>query len=413
MRTEGHTNQRRRDTADLAILVYDLRASGVVVNALRIAGAARAAGMTVELWLTADHGPLRSSVPPGITVRTLTAPSAALPRGLRSAMALPRLAGLIRRRRPRILLSSGNHVHAFACIAHLIAGVKGVQLIGRASNALAAVVPPKRMGLLGRLARRAAMVIEKWQYRRMDRIVSVSAELTGHLATFAGTSPDKLRTIPNGVDLAAIESKAAEPADHPWFEHGAPPVLLAVGRLSRQKNFAQLIRAFALLRRFRDARLVIIGAGDAAESSALAALASELGIADDVWLAGYQDNPYRFMARASLFVLSSRWEGASNVLIEALACGCPVVATDCPTGVREIIQDHAPAFLVPLDDVGGMAMAMQAGLHRPLDRHAARRRAADFSLTRSLAAYVAVLREGLHPDDPRTAGPSPQLVFGA
>jgi len=392
-----------RDRVDLAILIYDLRASGVAINALRIAQAARAAGLTVELWLLADEGPLRARMPEGVVMRPISAGGSALPRSLHSAMALPNLVGLIRSRKPALLLSSGNHVHAFASLAHMIAGVRGVRLIGRASNALAAVVPLKRQGILGGLARRASIMIEKWQYRRMDRIVSVSSELAEHLRIHAGAASGKLRIIPNGVDLNAIEVAAAEPVDHPWFANGAPPVIIAVGRLSRQKNFAQLIRAFALLHRFQDARLVIVGAGSSGEAKQLRDLATALGVADAVWLAGYQDNPYRFMARASMFVLSSRWEGASNVLIEALACGCPVVATDCPTGVREVIEDHAPAFLVPPDDVGGMAMAMQAALHRPHDRVAARRRAEDFSLSRSLAAYVTFLREWLPSDENRTS----------
>lgn len=380
---------------DLAILVYDLRASGVVINALRIAEASAAAGLRVELWLISGDGPLRHRVSDKVAVRTIASSSVTERRGLRSVLALPRLVAMLRRHRPRQFLSSGNHVHAFACLAHALAGNAGVRLIGRASNALAAVVPPKRKGLPGAMGRKASIAIERWQYGRMDRIVAVSAELADHLVRHTGARPERIEVIANGVDLAWIRKQALHPVDHPWFSAGEPPVLLAVGRLSRQKNFELLVRAFAELRNKRPARLVVVGAGKAADRAQLARLAADLGVAEDLWIAGFQDNPYRFMARAALFVLPSRWEGASNVLIEALACDVPIVATDCPTGVREVVAAAPSALLVPVDDAAAMAAAMDRSLAVRPPAEARRHHAARFSLATTLAAYVAVFREDL------------------
>src|SRR5690606_37626457 len=135
----------------------------------------------------------------------------------------------------------------------------------------------------------------------------------------------------------------------------APPVLVAAGRLVPQKNFPLLLAAFAQLRAQRPARLLILGEGR--ERPRLEAAAHELGIAADVALPGHVDNPYAAYARASLFVLSSDWEGLPTVLIEALACGCPIVATDCPSGPAEILQGGRYGSLVPMGDAAALAQA--------------------------------------------------------
>ena len=170
----------------------------------------------------------------------------------------------------------------------------------------------------------------------------------------------------------------------------SPPVVIAVGRLSPQKDFATLIRAFAAARQVRPMRLVILGDGPAAERARLAALAETLGVGGDLWLGGYQANPHAFVARAALSVLSSRWEGASNVLIEALACGTPVVATACPTGVREVLTEGC-GTLVPVGDAAAMARAMLARLAGPRGDATCRARAADFSLRAMMDGYAAYL----------------------
>jgi glycosyltransferase involved in cell wall biosynthesis len=380
---------------DLAVVVYDLRSSGVVRNVLRIAETARASGLVTELWLVHSAGALVTELPVSLTVRAMGAPSSRLPRAVHSLANLPRFLGLLRTHRPALLLSAGNHMHAFACLAHRLARVPGTRLIGRVSNALAAAIVPQRPGIAAALLRRAAMMYERIQYRSMHHLATVSQELARDLEYLAGVDPRRITVIANGVDLANIACQSSQPNDHPWFNAGAPPVVVAVGRHCRQKNFAHLLRAFARLRGRIDARLVILGEGEAQARARLQRLASALGVSDDVWLAGFQPNPYRFLVRARLFVLSSRWEGASNALIEALACGCPVVATACPTGVREVLTDDRVGALVPVDDVAALAEAMHARLVRPHDPDSSRRRAATYRLPQTLAAYLALLRREL------------------
>ncbi|MCZ6872143.1 MAG: glycosyltransferase, partial [bacterium] len=160
--------------------------------------------------------------------------------------------------------------------------------------------------------------------------------------------------------------KVQAPLVHPWFEPGCPPVLLAVGRLAKQKDFGTLLRAFARLRRSQPARLLILGEGP--ERPALETLVRELGLEQDVRLPGFVDNPYAYMARASAFVLSSLWEGLPTVLVEALFCGAPVVATDCPSGPREILRGGELGGLVPMRDPVALADSMQMALAGKIPR---------------------------------------------
>jgi glycosyltransferase involved in cell wall biosynthesis len=173
-------------------------------------------------------------------------------------------------------------------------------------------------------------------------------------------------------------------------------VVLAAGRLTPTKDVPTLLRAFARARTVLNARLMILGEGKNAEESAerrleLIALATELGVAEDVSMPGFVDNPFAYMARASVFVLSSLWEGFGNVLVEALACGCPVVSTDSPDGPGEILDRGRYGRLVPVGDHGAMAEAILATLRAPPDPDVLRSRAAMFSVDRAVESYIAAL----------------------
>ena len=182
------------------------------------------------------------------------------------------------------------------------------------------------------------------------------------LASVAGIPRERIEVIYNPVMRPELQEKAQAPLDHPWFKPGGPPVVLAVGSLSVQKDFPTLIQAFAQVRQARPARLLILGEGT--ERPALEALIRQLDLEQDVSLAGFVTNPYAYMAQASLFVLSSRWEGLPGVLIEALCCGTPVISTDCPSGPREILRKEEYGQLVPVGDVPALARAIEKTLAR-------------------------------------------------
>jgi glycosyltransferase involved in cell wall biosynthesis len=173
--------------------------------------------------------------------------------------------------------------------------------------------------------------------------------------------PHKVQQIYNPLPLAWIRQHAQVPVQHPWFAAGQPPVILGVGRLERAKDFATLIRAFAKVRAEQEARLMILGEGSMRLQ--LEMLVRQLGLSECVALPGFDPNPFRYMARAKVFAMSSIYEGFPNVLVQALACGCPVVSTDCPSGPSEILNSGAYGYLVPVGDVDALAASILKTLH--------------------------------------------------
>jgi glycosyltransferase involved in cell wall biosynthesis len=230
-------------------------------------------------------------------------------------------------------------------------------------------------------------------YRQADGIVAVSDGVADDLARQSGLPRARIATVYNPVITPEIAALAGQPVAHRWFLPGAPPVILGVGSLSARKDFPTLLRAFAKLRKERDCRLVILGQAASSKKTQeqraeLTALAASLGVADDVDLPGFVANPFAYMARASVFVLSSAFEGLPGALIQAMACGCPVVSTDCPSGPAEILDNGRFGALVPVGDDGAMAAAIAATLERPVAAATLQARAAMFSVDRAVDRYL-------------------------
>lgn len=200
-----------------------------------------------------------------------------------------------------------------------------------------------------------------------DYVVCVSQGVADDIAETARVPRERIRVIYNPLPLDFIHAQAKERVDHPYFTAGSPPVFVSVGRLTPQKDFANLIRAFAILRAKTQARLIVLGTGDLL--SGLTDLARSLAVQDDVCFAGFVSNPYAYMARSAALVVSSVFEGLSTVLIEGLASGTQVVSTDCPSGPREILEDGKLGRLVPVSDPKTLADAMLDCVLHPM-RHA-------------------------------------------
>jgi glycosyltransferase involved in cell wall biosynthesis len=195
--------------------------------------------------------------------------------------------------------------------------------------------------------------------------------------------------IRNPVVTPDLDRLAAEPAAHPWLADASVPVLIGVGRLTRQKDFPTLLRAFARVRRDRAARLLILGEGR--DRQALLDQARELGVAGDVGFPGFQTNPYAWLARARVFVLSSAWEGSPNALTEAMALGVPVVSTDCRSGPREVLDGGRLGPLVPVGDEEALAAAIVEALDRPVPAPVLKAAVHDYDARASARRYLAVL----------------------
>jgi glycosyltransferase involved in cell wall biosynthesis len=222
----------------------------------------------------------------------------------------------------------------------------------------------------------------------LDGLVAVSKGVAADFVLTTGAPSSRVKVVYNPIVRSELFTLAEAPCPHPWFASGEPPVILAVGRLARQKDFPALLKAFAKVRATRESRLVILGEGQ--ERRLLEGLVSELGLSRAVDMPGFVENPFSYMKRAAMLALSSEWEGFGNVLVEAMALGTPVVSTDCPHGPREILQDGLLGPLVRVGDVSGLAKALQQVLDQPTPADLLRRGAELFNAENSTRNYFSL-----------------------
>jgi len=302
-------------------------------------------------------------------------------------LVLPPLLTYLIRHRPRAILTANHQLNRAALIARYWLGQPPRVTIrmGMSLSALGAEMSPRRR-------QRLFASMQRW-YPRADAVITPSEGVGQDIIRLAGVSRERLHIIRNPIVNATLLEQSRAPVEHCWFRDGEPPVILGVGSLEPRKDFATLLRAFAKLRADIDCRLVILG--DGSDRNALQELARSLGIDDAFDLPGFATNPYRYMRRASVFALTSRREGAPAVIVEALACGTPVVSTDCPSGPAEILGRLDAPALAPVGDVNGIANALLAILRNPPSPDALEAVVGDHKSERSASAYLkAVLDSG-------------------
>lgn len=238
---------------------------------------------------------------------------------------------------------------------------------------------------------RARRALVRALYRRADGLVAASSGTADDLARLSGVARQRIPVIYNPAVPEDLDALVEDAPDHPWLEGDGPPVILGIGRIVRQKDFPTLLRAFAEVRRRRPARLIILGDRDAREAEVpqeIELLIDQLGLREDVSLPGFVDNPYPWLARASVFAFSSAYEGFGIVVAEALATGTPVVATDCESGPREILADGRFGELVPVGDHAALAEAILRTLERSPDAALLRGRAEAFRVEPIVDQYL-------------------------
>ncbi|MBA3318826.1 MAG: glycosyltransferase [Gemmatimonadales bacterium] len=335
----------------IAFFLPSVRGGGAQRVIVNLAQGITARGLPVDVVLATAEGVFLDHLPPAVRVVDL-----GVRRLLRS---LVPLTGYLRRERPRVLVSSMSHANLIALWAARLAR-RSTPVMVTVHNTMSQSTPDQG-GLAGKLSSGLLRTFYPWA----TSVVAVSRGAADDLARTTGLPRDRVDVVYNPVITPAILAQAAARPDHPWFGGGQPPVILGAGRLTRQKDFPTLIRAFAEVRRRRPARLIILGEGE--DRAALETLIAELGLGGDVALPGFRDDPMAYMAGSALFVLSSAWEGLPTVLIEALAAGTRVVSTDCPSGPREILQQGRLGALVPVGDAPALARAMVAALESTPD----------------------------------------------
>jgi glycosyltransferase involved in cell wall biosynthesis len=330
--------------------LYDGGAERVMLN---LAAGLTDHGYKVDLILAQAEGPYLKEVPSSVRLIELNKKHLSAQRTLFS---LPSLVHYIRSEQPDAMLSVLNFANIIAIWAKRLAGVS-FRLAICEQNTYSSEIEqfPKYYGLIFNL-------LMKYSYPQADRIIAVSKGVADDLADVLNIPHEKIDVIYNPVITPEIQEKYKAPLEDLWFGKNHPPVVLAIGRLTKQKGFDVLIRAFAWVRRQRIAHLLILGDGE--DRPALMELLRELDLEPDVRLPGFISNPYPYIANSSVFVLSSRWEGLPTVLVEALYGGIPLIATDCPSGPSEILKGGLYGQLVPVDNIEALAQAILSTLDR-------------------------------------------------
>lgn len=297
-------------------------------------------GIKVDLVVARLQGELVTDISEGINVVDL--------RAKRLLFALGKLSRYVRANKPGYLLSTLDLANLIAILA-----VKLLRLSPKVCVVLAADLPNWRFWQIKKR-------LEKWllikTYPFADKIISMSKGTAQNLAEHSLVAYNDIAVIYNPVIDNSIERAIKEPVAFAGFDIDNTPYILGVGRLAPAKEFSTLIKAFSVVRKQVDVKLLILGEGQLRGD--LEELVRKLGLEHDVYLPGFVRNPFPYMKNASVFALTSNWEGLGNVIIEAMACGCPVVATDCKSGPRELLNDGEYGYLVPVGDVEAVAHAI-------------------------------------------------------
>lgn len=361
----------KEGSGPVALFMSSFFGRGVARVRLNMAEGLLARGYSVDLVVANGIGDLADLVPEGVRVFDLESP--------RLIRALPGFVRYLRDHSPRVVISAEDHVNLVALIARRLVGSRvPISVSCHVLHSLSVDAPLlSRRGWTRSLIR----MLYPWATAR----IAVSTGMADEMAEHTGLPRQSIDVLYNAIVTPGMEVQAAAECPHPWLRAGEPPVVLGVGRLRPGKGFDVLLQAFTEVRRVQPLRLVVLGEGGQRER--LLALANELGVADDFDLPGHVPNPYAYMSRASLFVLSSSFEGLPGVLIQALACGCPVVSTDCRHGPREILLDGEVGPLVPVGDAPAMQKAMKKILDAPPDRASLRDRGQRFEVGRILDEY--------------------------
>ena len=347
-------------------------AERVVINLLK---GMVAHNLPLDLILANAEGPYLNLIPKQVRTIDLAAG--------RVVKAIAPLVRYLRTAKPKVIISHLNHANVIALVAKQLAF----------NNTKIVVVEHNTFSVAQSSLFRGHFIppLMKLLYPKADAIVGVSQAVARDLEQGLSLAAETVKTIYNPVVDRELLAKKNNYIGHPWFQSQTIPVILAVGRLTEQKDFPTLLRAFALLRQKIPARLLILGEGELRQE--LEMMVKQLGIAEAVTLPGFVPNPQDYMSKASVFVLSSRWEGLPTALIEAMACGCPVVATDCPSGSKEILAEGKYGKLIPVGDAEALSTALMGTLQHPPQRELLVDRAKDFEIQNSVSDYLNLIED--------------------
>jgi glycosyltransferase involved in cell wall biosynthesis len=360
----------------LAVVMRAFEGGGAQRDMVLLCNALAATGVNIAILALRSEGPLRSLLAPAIPVLDVA--------GRRIRYAIPGLRRAILELAPGLVVSSESNLNLFSLMA-----VRTLPRAARPKLVLREVGSPSLARrhdpyLQNRLAYRLLTL-----YRHADRIITLTEGAQRDLVSNFAIPADKVSVMRSN---AVVPPDAARRIANWDAESGRESdLIVSIGRLSPEKDHALLLRALALLPRAWSWRLALVGEGP--QRRKLEALARSAGLAERITFAGYSDDPFGWMMRARLAVCSSVYEGLGNAVIEALACGTPVVSTDCPYGPREILQHGRYGTLVPVGDALSLAAAIATAVHRPVDRNRLMRRGFDYTSKRAAACFLELVAD--------------------
>jgi glycosyltransferase involved in cell wall biosynthesis len=324
----------------VAFFLENLSGGGAERNMVSMANYLSENSYEIQMVLTRGEGAFLGSLSPEIRLVDLN--------NRTPYTSFPSLRKYLLSFKPEMLITTLDLINLIALITSRTIRSRPRILI-RIANSVSLQYRPRYKKILER-------ILMSYIYPLADEIIAVSRGVANDLENYAKINREKIRVIYSPVITPNLMTKRSVPLDHQWFQPGKPPVIVGVGRLNQQKNFPRLLRTFAQVRKEVESRLIILGEGE--QRLQLESLIIELGLKDCVQLPGFVENPYPYLKNAGAFVLSSDYEGLPTALIEALACGCPVVATDCPSGPDEILAGGKYGKLVPLGDDDALVQAI-------------------------------------------------------
>ena len=260
--------------------------------------------------------------------------------------------------KPSVILSNQRHIN-FLLVLISIFSIRKSKIIIR--EAAAPTIEIQQKIFIGSYLIKALIKI---LYPYADKIISPTADIKSDLVENYGLSPSKISVINNLIDYEKINNKSKVDQKSFTFDP-KKEYIISVGRLVKQKNYQLLIRAFSKIKN-KNVNLIIVGEGE--EKNNLINLIKELNLTKNIFLLGYMANPYTLMKRSNLLVLSSIYEGIPNVVLEAAALGMPIIATDCPTGPRDILNNGEYGILVKNNDENELTKAIECGLDKKIKK---------------------------------------------
>jgi glycosyltransferase involved in cell wall biosynthesis len=359
-------------TEHLTFFLASLEGGGIQKATTRLLRELIRRDIRTTLVVINGSGPTRKEVPEGCVLIDL--------HHTRTRFAFISLFKYLVNEKPSVGISSQTHLNVLMIIIRFLSGYPK-HLVVREHNTFS-----EENIKIGGLFERSRVWLIRLLYRFSSEFVAVSKSVAISINQYAKYKKD-IRVIQNGIAVNEIRELKSHPPDHPWLENGGnKKIIVGIGRLSRQKNFSDLLIAFSRIKDPKQARLLILGEG--AELENLQTLSRELQIEDRVDFPGYIENPYPILAQADVFVSPSKWEGFGNVVLEALACGAPIVATDCPGGPADILEGKPFARIVPLDDAHAMAEAIEEQMMYKTDRTQIIQYAQQFSIGTTAQQYI-------------------------